>query len=70
MLDCRDGPCAADYLLVLSNALVIIIGSVAFFNCIRKRGKTLAKMGGKMMHKKPEVEKKKKKNKPSAVHPL
>ena len=44
------GCCAVDAILVLSNVFVIAIGSYSFFKCIQKRGKTLAKMGDKMLH--------------------
>ena len=56
--------CSADMLLCLTNAIVIVIGSYAFLNCIRKRAKTVAKMGGAMLHRKKD------KADAAKVHPL
>ena len=47
----------ADALLLLSNSVVIVIGSYSFFKCIQKRGKTVATMARKIASRK-----KKKKN--------
>ena len=33
--------------MALSNIAVMLLGSYAFFKCIRKRAKTLKKLGGK-----------------------
>ena len=52
----------ADLLLTLSNLLIIVMGSFAFFKCLSKRAKTLAKVGGSLMKKKP--------SKAAKVHPL
>ena len=40
-----------DGLLSASNAIVILIGSYSFFKCLQKRGKTVAKMAGKLKRK-------------------
>ena len=54
-----------DFLLVVSNLAVFVIGSFAFINCIQKRAKTLATLANKMAH-----HEKKKKNSLTRVHPL
>ena len=73
--------CLVDGLLVMSNAFVIIVGSYSFFKCIKKRGKTMAKMASKMRQKrkKQKAEQKERETKEATktkkkshakVHPL
>ena len=77
--------CMADGLLTVSHTSVILIGSYSFFKCIKKRGKTMAKMAS-IMRKKAKKEKgeqheqqeqsdsesktNKKSNKHTKVHPI
>ena len=42
----------ADGLLIISNSIVIVIGSYSFFKCIQKRGKTVATMARKIASRK------------------
>ena len=49
-----------DGVLTVSNGFVILVGSYSFFTCIKKRGKTMAKMASALRkRKKKEKEKKK-----------
>ena len=61
--------CVADLLLTFTNVFIICVGSMAFFDCLRKRAKSAAKLA-RSMDKTKKKKKKKAPGKASKVHPL